>query len=61
VSKVKLSRIDAILDNENFLGSIASIHRNDIQIVVLIVIVENMNIEINSSNFLMNLSVLQIN
>jgi hypothetical protein len=61
VSKVKLSRIDAILDNENFLGSIASIYRNDIQIVVLIVIVENMNIEINSSNFLMNLSVLQIN
>ncbi len=52
MSKVRLSIIDVMFDNQLFLGSIASIHKNDKQIVVLIVFCEKMNIESNSSNFL---------
>jgi hypothetical protein len=47
MSKVRLSTIDEMLIKENFFVSIASIHKNDKQIVVLIVICDKMNIEIN--------------
>jgi hypothetical protein len=59
MSKVRLSRIDAMLITENFFGSIANIHKYEIQIVVLREIIIKIDNEVNSSNLLMKPLILQ--
>jgi hypothetical protein len=59
MSKVRLSIIDAMLTNVNFFGSIANIHKYEIQIVVLREIIIKTDNEISSSNLMIKLLVLQ--
>jgi hypothetical protein len=59
MSKVRLSRIDAMLIIENFFGFIANIHKYEIQIVVLREIIIKIDNEVNSSNLLMKPLILQ--